>query len=305
MGMSAAGSDASAETDAPAAPVAEPATVAAGVTQNAPGCLFTLRSPTNTVYLLGSMHLGTNEIYPLPSGIDRAYAESERVVFEVPPDSMDAPSVQTRLMAAGMYSDGSKLADHVPKDLYEDLTEEAKTLGIPEVAIQQFRPWMAGMTVGLMALMREGFEPSLGIEHYVLEHARRDGKLVTGLETVDFQIGLFKNLTDEQSLATLKQSLLDLSRTGELSDDLNDFWLSGDVDSLAMLTNETFTSLPEIARLFLYDRNTAWIPAIEHYIGDSLDVLVVVGAAHLGGEGGVIDLLREKGHEITGPGLMR
>lgn len=272
-------------------------------TQDAPGCLFTIETPTNTVFLLGSMHLATDDIYPLPAGVDLAYDECERIVFEVPSDSMSSVSAQNRLMAAGMYQDESKLSDHVPKALYDELIEEAADLGVPEPAFQQFRPWMAGMVVGLMALVREGYDPNLGIEEYLLSHARKDGKTTTGLETVDFQIGLFKNLTEEQSMATLRQSLLDMDRIEELAGEMDDLWLAGDVDSLAALTNETFAVLPEIAGPFLYDRNTAWIPAIEGWIGDSLDVLVVVGAAHLGGEGGVIDLLRQKGHDVKGPGI--
>jgi hypothetical protein len=122
---------------------------------------------------------------------------------------------------------------------------------------------------------------------------------VRGLETVDFQLSLFDDMTPAQQDMMLAGSLkdLDAERANLLS--LTTAWKAGDVRTVERLVLDDVTDNPTMYRRLLVDRNRNWLPAIEALFARTGHAFVVVGAAHLVGPDGLIALLRAKGYTVT------
>jgi uncharacterized protein YbaP (TraB family) len=73
-------------------------------------CLWSIEGRSNKIHLLGSLHFFKPDAFPLAVSIEKAYAESERLVFETDLAAMQDPAVQARMMALGMYPEGQDRA---------------------------------------------------------------------------------------------------------------------------------------------------------------------------------------------------
>ena len=115
------------------------------------------------------------------------------------------------------------------------------------------------------------------------------------LETVEFQMGLFTALSNEEQEVLLKSTLQDIGRFPEIFGDVIQSWKTGDAKKLEALLLKIMKEYPVIHKKFLTDRNRDWLPKIEKLLQEGKDdAFVVVGMAHLVGEGGLVDLLRKR-----------
>jgi len=115
---------------------------------------------------------------------------------------------------------------------------------------------------------------------------------------VEFQVGLFADLTAEQSLAFLRYTLVDLETVVPELDKLLAHWRAGNVAAVEALMGEGFDDFPELLDKMVTDRNRAWMSPIEELLAGDSDAMVVVGALHLVGEDGIVNLLRKKGYTV-------
>ena len=90
-------------------------------TVNSKHCLWEVRTPTNKVFLLGSLHLFKSDAYPLAPVIDMAYRNSSKVVFETDIGAMEEPAVQARMLRMAIYPEGQNLLQHIPSDMQKHL----------------------------------------------------------------------------------------------------------------------------------------------------------------------------------------
>ena len=149
-----------------------------------PVTLWRVAGDTNSVYLLGSIHMLREQDHPLPGVIDRVYDDAEVVVMELDMDDLDPAATQASFNRAGVMTDGTTLRDLMGDELFEQAEQAAAEIDIPLDLLAQSEPWLAAMTVELMMLYRIGFDPVLGVEMTISQRAISDGKPVEGLETV-------------------------------------------------------------------------------------------------------------------------
>jgi len=154
------------------------------------------------------------------------------------------------------------------------------------------------VTITALAMTEAGYLPSAGIDAYFSRRAEETGKERIALETVEFQVGLFADLTAEQSLAFLRFTLVDLETVVPELDKLLAHWRAGNVAAVEALMGEGFDDFPELLDKMVTDRNRAWMSPIEELLAGDSDAMVVVGALHLVGEDGVVNLLRKKGYTV-------
>ena len=147
----------------------------------------------------------------------------------------------------------------------------------------------------LFDLRKLGFQPDRGVEQYVLARARGAGKEIVGLETLEFQIGLFDALPPEQQQAMLEQTLDEIDEGAEVLSKMVAAWRAGELESLSSELLEDFGDFPGLYEKLVTDRNNAWVPKLEWLLTDGQHHLVVVGALHLVGPDNVIELLEERG----------
>ena len=260
--------------------------------------LWEVRGRSNSVYLLGSIHFAKEDFFPLAKPIEQAYDRSAVLIFETDLGEMKSMETQSKLLKAGMCPTGETLSQHVGKQTYAALQSWLKdAVGQPS-AFDRMKPWLASVSVVAVELQKLGFNPNQGIDEHFHSRAKADKKEIRGLETIDFQINLFTNLSREEDELFLKSMLEDVDRFPKIFADVIDAWKSGNAAKIESLLLEITRKYPSIHRRFLTDLNRAWLPKIEELLRSDKNVFVVVGMAHLVGKEGVVDLLKKKGFRV-------
>ncbi|HVJ29499.1 MAG TPA: TraB/GumN family protein [Gammaproteobacteria bacterium] len=249
------------------------------------------------VTLLGSMHVLRPSDYPLPPMVDALIDGADSIVMEIDLDDVDAAQQQLIVQKA-MLPQGKVLADVVDADVYRLITQHMGELGVDMKALEHFEPWFLSITVLDLGMRKLGFQPDRGVEQYVLGRARTAGKDIIGLETLEFQIGLFDALPPEQQQAMLEQTLAELDEGVAVLAEMVTAWRAGELESLSSELLEDFGDFPGLYENLVTNRNNSWVPTLERMLNDGHHHLVVVGALHLVGPDNVIDLLKERGHAI-------
>lgn len=251
------------------------------------------------IHLLGSMHVLRDADYPLPASIDALYASADTLVMELDLNDLDPAAEQSTLLTAALLPRGRALQQLVPPPLYALTDRQADKLGVDMSALERFEPWMVAITLLDVGMRRLGFQAERGVDRYLADKARLDGKPVIGLETLDFQVGVFDRLSDSQQEALLAQTVRELDTAGAEMDALERAWRDGRLDGEAERLLGDFDGFPALYETLIKERNARWAPTLEHLLGDGKRYLVVVGALHLVGKDSVIELLKQRGLEVV------
>jgi uncharacterized protein YbaP (TraB family) len=190
-----------------------------------------------------------------------------------------------------MLARGTTLPDVLAPETYSLAEAQARALGIDLTLLKNFEPWLVAITMLELGVGRLGFRAEHGIEQYVLQKARLDGKEVLGLETLATQIAIFDDLSTDQQEALLEQTLAEIDSAEDVMNQMVDAWRSGRLDELATTLMEDFAEFPELYSTLVVDRNMRWIETLEALLEKPERHLVIVGALHLVGEHNVVDLL--------------
>ena len=260
--------------------------------------LWQVRSDKSNIYILGSIHFLKNENYPLKKTIEKAFDSTEKLVLEIDLKSADPGAVQRVTLEKGINRDGKTLQQNVSPETYSLAEKRAQELGIDIRALSPLKPWIVALTMTAVQLQKLGFDPKHGVDRYLAERAIKSGKTIAGLETVAFQIGLIDDLSERDQEAMLRQSLKEMDRLESGLDQIVRAWSTGDVDSLEALLLSGMREYPAVYQKVIVDRNRRWLPEIEKMIERGESTLIVVGAGHLVGKDGVVELLKARGYTV-------
>jgi uncharacterized protein YbaP (TraB family) len=259
--------------------------------------VWALKGTHNTVYLAGSVHLLKKEDTSLPPSFERAYASAKTLVMEVDIDDVDSPAAQALVLQKGMFADGSTLRDSIGAARFDRVAAEAQRLGLPIEGLQQFEPWAVALTLTQLEYLQLGFDPDEGVERQLGRRAHADGKQIQGLETLEQQIDILASLSKEDQAAFLEQTVTEMHDADRETQEILAAWRSGNAAKLAALMSRDFQSFPSLYRALVTDRNRRWLPQIERLLKSEQNYLVIVGALHLVGDGGLLQLARAEGLE--------
>ena len=273
--------------------------VAAADSGGHPVTLWMAEGASNTVYLLGSVHLLRKEDHPLPSVIDAAYDDAETLFMELDMDDLDPIATQATINRLGMLDEDQSLRDVMGEDLYDDALLAADALDIPLDMLAQTEPWFAAITVEQLALTRIGFNPMYGIEMHMMAKAIQDGKTIQGFESVEEQLEFLDGLSLEAQRDLLMQTLAESANIRDIMDRLIAAWRMGDIAYMEENLLADIANYPELYESIVADRNRNWANTIDKLLGDDEDYLVIVGALHLIGEDGVPQLLESRGYTVN------
>lgn len=259
--------------------------------------LWRVQSETNTIYLLGSIHLLKSENYPLHASIEKAYHDSKVVVLEADPGEMNSPQGRMDLMQKGMLPQGDSLEQYLDAQTYEKAKKVVTELGLDMAMFKSFKPWMFSMTLVVIVLQKYGFSPEYGIDLYFYNKAAQDGKSIIALETIQYQLGLFDNLSSILQDALIQQTLKDLENVIEKVDLMVKTWSTGDTKGLEKFLLDNFMEYPGIYKALIVNRNKNWMQHIESLMKKKENHMIIVGAGHLVGQDGLVELLKKKGYK--------
>ncbi|MBT8111163.1 MAG: TraB/GumN family protein [Gammaproteobacteria bacterium] len=267
-------------------------------TEGHPVTLWHVQGISNSVYLLGSIHLLRAEDHPLPTVIDAAYRDADILIMELDMDDIDAARTQRLFNQSGVLSDGTTLRDLMGEELYLRAEAAAASSDIPIDLLAQSKPWLAAITVEMMALYRIGFNPALGVEMHMTSRAVADGKPIEGLEGIEEQLAFLDGLSLQAQRELLIQTLEDSANMGQSIDAMIRAWRYGDIEFLESGLLDSFAEHEELNDELVTSRNRRWVSQITELLDDRDDYLIIVGALHLVGDAGVPKLLAQNGIEI-------
>lgn len=252
----------------------------------------------NTVYILGSIHLLKREHATLKPIVQEVFSKSRRLVLEIDLVNEGPAKFQQLLMQKGVNVDGKLLPQQLSPETYELTAQRAAELGVDLKLLASFKPWVVALTMVVMELQKLGYDPNSGIDHQLAQRAKQANKPVSGLETAEFQIDFFSRLSPPEQDMFLRRSLLEMDQLEKSVDDMVDAWNRGDVERGEKLFLESMRDYPALKTKLIDERNRSWIPQLEQFLKQDEDILVVVGAAHLVGKEGVIELLNARGYKL-------
>lgn len=278
------------ETAAPAA--------AATPAGNGPA-LWKVADEDTTIYLFGTVHV-------LPQGIDwydptiaSALEGSQTFVTEIPMDAASDAQLQQLTMQKGMLPQGTTLRSLLTPEQVATYEGAVAKLGLPPEVLGQFdtmKPWMIGLTLSLVPLMQQGYDPSSGVEKVLL--AKIGDKPTGALETAEFQLGIFDGMTQDAQITFMMEAATGIDEVKPMLDRMVAEWVKGDADQLAAVMNEGMSD-PAVAEALLYQRNANWAEWIDTRLDKPGTVFIAVGAGHLAGAKSVQDYLAQKGIAVA------
>ena len=261
-------------------------------------CLWEVETSSTRSFLLGSVHFLKSSAYPLAPEIDRAYASSQRLVFETDLEAMMDPAILAKMMELGVYPEGQDLFQQISGTTRKNLEKKLQELGLPPAYFSRLKPWFLAINLTTLELQRLGFDPLYGIDLHFYTKAKADEKELAYLESVEYQLNLLGKMSAPDQKAFLNQTLKDLDILGQLTDDMTTAWQNGAADDLYELLFKSFEDHPGIEDRLLTRRNKAWLPQIEKMLKEPKITMVIVGAGHLIGPAGLVELLKQKGYKV-------
>src|SRR5262245_55301434 len=259
--------------------------------------LWRVQSDKSNIYIFGSVHFLKKEKYPLNKTIKKAFYSTHKLVLENDLKSEDAGAIQGVTLEKGINRDRT-LQQSVSLDTYSLAKKRAQELGIDIRALSPLKSWVVALTMTALQLQKLGFDPNYGVDRYLAERAVKSGKEIVGLETVAFQIGLVDQLAEIDQESMLRQSLKEMDLFDKGLDQIVRAWSTGNVTTLERLLLSGMREYPAVYQTIIVDRNRRWVRQIEKMIEQGESALIAVGAAHLVGKDGVIELLRARGYIV-------
>jgi uncharacterized protein YbaP (TraB family) len=269
------------------------------LTARAQSPVWALHGAHNTVYLAESVHLLKPGESSLPAPFARAYDDSKELVMEMDLGKIDTSSMAAWMLEHGRYPEGESMMQALGPERFAHLAAQASALGLPLEQLAILRPWVAALTLSDLMYLKLGYDPQSGVEEQLLARTQKDGRPTAGLETIDEELGQLEHMSSEDQARFLELTLQDLKDTASETDQMLGAWRSGDSAALAAQLSDAYNQFPQLYRVLVSDRNQRWLPQIKAYLAADHNVLIVVGALHVVGKGGLLDLLRNAGISAT------
>jgi len=180
----------------------------------------------NTMYLVGSVHLMKEDVYPLAPVFQDAFEDAEKLVFEIDEEIQDPYAAQ---QAVGQYASiegGGRLKNKIDNDDYEEIKSLAKAKKVPMLMIDPFDPWYSSMTLAVMQYMNAGMSPEFGVDQHFMRRAQEKNKPILGLETINEQFGILDSVSYDLQVDMLKETLKDSADIKTMIDAIDKHWRS-------------------------------------------------------------------------------
>ena len=271
--------------------------------------LYKVADEDSTVYLFGSIHVGTQEMFPLPQYVETAYEKSDVLAVECDVVAFEEDfEKQTEVLMNFIYTDGTTISDHIEAETYEGAKKILTEQNYYNAMLDYYYPSLWISFVDSFLYTKLGYNSELGIDMNLIKRAKESGKTIDEVESIESQYNMMAGFSPE-----LQQIMLDDSVEAYYSEDskaeldklVND-WYTGNENGIINDNAEDLKELKEDEKK-LYDeyidemltkRNIVMADYAEQSLEGDKDVFVCVGCAHVVGDGGMVDLLRERGYKV-------
>jgi uncharacterized protein YbaP (TraB family) len=203
-----------------------------------------------------------------------------------------------QLLTRSQLPPGQSLDKVVSPGTLKLVAQRFTPLGLPIDVVKQFKPWSLALMLMQLEWAKAGFDANLGLDKHFYDRAKKEGKSVRGFETVDFQLSRFDELPMDQQERLLVQTIKDIETETANVTTLVNAWKTGDVATVERISLKDLQQDPVLHQRFLVERNRTWLPVIESLFARPGRAFVVVGAAHLLGPDGLVQMLKARGYSV-------
>lgn len=267
-----------------------------------------LTGKPSTVYLLGTIHVGDDRLYPLPEKIQTAFDSADRLAAEI--GSEDMAALQKKLLKIMLES----YKNSVGKNFLDELTDEEKEIlynALDKKTVDRFarfEPWLITTTLSSLEYGNAGLDSSRGIDSVLMDKAKSAGRTWDGLDDLQVQIDILKYGTYEQQIFVLKDLLNEIKNDEAVSVQtqlMYEAYLADDVDFIGEISQDNTEeySDPEIKEFVIEynkklidDRNSVWAKKIVKYIEQGGTTFIFAGCAHFTSGNTVFYFLQQNGN---------
>ncbi len=262
-----------------------------------------LKTPS---YLYGTIHMIGKEDFFLTDKTKETFGKSEKIVFEIDMNKMNDMSVMFSLIGQVMMKDGLSLKDLLNEEDYKLVSDHFTAMGLPMFMFEKVKPmFLASMASGDMSGGGSGDMASGGMasgdivsyEMEFMEMAKTQEKEMDGLETIAYQMSVFDSIPYEDQAKMLVESISSEVAGDSQFDEMVEMYKRQDLSGMQEMFAADEEGIGKYEDVFLKNRNENWIPVMKEMMAVQ-PTFFAVGAGHLGGDIGVIALLRKAGYEV-------
>ena len=269
-------------------------------------CVWRVTNAKAPFYLVGSIHALSQKDYPLPASYEVALRDTKRLLFEFDPTRH--AEFEKKFQAAAKYPPGQDIRSKIHPELLAWLRQNVFVVNGGPHREKKSRP--EGLDSGL------GYKPwwiaqhlvdkstysnvsmSRGLDNYLVDRAKRQGKEIGGLESVDEHVAVLGRLSDRDGEIILLDALAHPKNGAAEFNRMHKAWRKGDTAALWAGDEQFQKEAPSIAARFVDNRNIKWIPRIETELKSGKSTAIVAGALHFCGPNSVVKLLEKRGYKI-------
>lgn len=260
-----------------------------------------VKDSDTTLHLFGTIHALKANIKWQNKAMLEEFDKSSHVIFELAPAQLSWMVMQTQIKSRGLFGPNDSLKNYLDAETFSLVFKELRARKMPAHMIAKIKPWFAAMILSSAPNSEDSadtFNRKYGVETILTTRAHRQGKNMGGLESAAGQINVFAGLKMDEQVIYLKTMLeAENDETGKADEMLN-AWVNGDVEQLDGLVSTDLKEFPSLFYRLLPKRNKNWVRQIHIFMEYPGDIFIAVGAGHMMGEEGLINLLKKAGYAV-------
>ncbi len=264
----------------------------------------------HVIWLLGSIHVGRENYYPLPSYVQDAFDQADSLAVELDVLAFEKDmNLQIEALSLLVYQDGSTIKDHIPPALYDRAVSILNAHHSYAPALDYYSPVFWNSMIESLMVEEIGGNINLGVDRHLINKAYDSKKEILEIESASFQYGILAALPDDVQQMLLNTTVQAYENKTTASNELTalmDLWALGDESGLVAYLNATDNTMSaeekqayeQYEQVLVVNRNLTMTDFAEDVLRAGKEVFICVGAAHVVGDGAMTDLLAQRGYTV-------
>jgi uncharacterized protein len=249
-------------------------------------------------YLYGTIHMIAKDDFFLTDSTRAFIGRAEQVTFEIDMEDMNNIGTQLSLLMDAMMDDGQTLRDFLSEEDYKIVKAHFDKMGLPLMFLERMKPMFLTVFAGMdMSPQAMASGEMVSYEMEIMEMAQEQHKEIDGLETAGYQMSMFDSIPYQAQADMLVESIKSTDAGDEEFAKMVELYKKQDIAGMTTMMGED-EGIGEYEDLLLVQRNKNWIPVMGKMMAEQ-PTFFAVGAGHLGGEYGVVALLRKEGYKVA------
>ena len=260
----------------------------------ASGVLWAVSKPgVQTNYLLGTIHSDDPRVTQIPAAVAQAFANSRSFTGEL---DMSMDSLE-QTQQAMLLPEGSQLKNILGQVRFKKCVKLMADYGVPDTVVNKMKPWAIALQLNMPKPVSDRF-----LDLVLYQQAVARGMPVHALETIPEQIAVFDKLPVEQQIILLDEAIANYESTPALIDTLIDLYLARDLAGLQAVNEDQMQKgdlslAAEIEQRLIVQRNHRMVDRMQVRLNEG-KAFIAVGALHLPGKEGILNLLEQQGYQV-------